>query len=156
MAEVLLDSNIIAGYLDPDHMTHNQVRGALRALTRSGDSLCFVPQVAFELHNFLTRPRGDHGVGLTVVETARRLDQIEQVFSLRFPEPETEYRIFRELALELEPKGKKVHDLRLVASARALGINRFLTMDVADFKRAAEAGHIELLTPIDVPGFGGD
>jgi predicted nucleic acid-binding protein len=148
--EVLFDSNIVARFLDADHSEHSNVRAAIDSLTNQGYVLCFVPQVTFELHNFLTRPTEANGLGLSVGETSRRLDQLERVFRLRCPDAHAEYVAFRELARELQPIGKKVHDLRLVASARVLGIPKFLTLNRVDFRRASAAGYIEVLTPTDV------
>ena len=89
-------------------------------------------------------------MGLTPAEAGDCLKHHEQLFELRFPDPHLEYQNFCDLAVELEPRGKNVHDVRLVASAQTLGIRRLLTLDARDFKRAQAAGYIELLTPAGV------
>jgi len=154
MAEVLLDSSIFGRYLNPDDAGHDLTRKAIRTLVEQDHVLCFVPQIAYELHSFMTRSRGEgkdlNGFGWSVARAASWLDQIERRFRLRFPDPRAEYEIFRDLVCDLEVKGRKVHDLRLVASARALGIRKLLTLNATDCKRAADANHIELLTPADV------
>jgi predicted nucleic acid-binding protein len=155
MAEVLLDSCIFGRYLNPDDSHYAITRSALRALVEQNHTLCFVPQVAFELLCFMTKKRQGsgtdvNGFGWSVLEASRRLEQIESQFTLRLPDPRTEYGTLRSLVRELNVSGTRIHDVRLVAAAMTLGIRLFLTLDESHFRRASEAGHIELLTPASV------
>jgi len=148
--DVLLDSNVIARYKDAGSPQFQDINEALRILGSKPARLCYVPQVAYELAVFMTRPTDVNGFGLTPEQASRELDEIETTFTLRFPDASAEYRIFRTLQEELGVSGKHVHDIRLVASCRALSIPVILTADPGGFASASQAGHVQALTPADV------
>jgi len=152
MADVLVDSSIFGRYLNLDDSRHASTRLAIRTLIKQNHTLCFVPQVAYEFLCFMTKKRSGvgtdvNGFGWSVSEAVARLDQIEHHFELRLQDPDREYRVLRSLVEELEVSGTRIHDIRLVAAAKTIGINLFFTLDESHFKRASEAGHIDLLTP---------
>ncbi len=143
----MIDSNVLAPYLDPDNVDHEQVKQALAALIEKKLRPCYVPQIAVEMANFLTRPAIDNGFGFTPDAAAGLLDGLERTFTLLFPDAQVEYRLFRDLKRELSTSGKQVHDIRIVAACRSLGIRKVLTQNARHFARAAAAGHIEAITP---------
>ena len=57
--------------------------------------------------NFLTRPAEDNGFGFTPEVAAGLLDGLERTFTLRFPDAQVEYRLFRDLQRELKTSGKQ-------------------------------------------------
>jgi len=148
--DILLDTNVVLRAFDPDYPEHAHVKVALTSLTMDDYLLCFVPQVAYETRHVLTREKKHNGFGLSASEAAQWLTRFENLFQLRFPDAHIEYQIFCELAVELEPMGENVHDLRLVAAAQALGVRKLLTLDSSDFKKADAAGHVDVLTPAAV------
>lgn len=152
MSDVLIDSNVIARFLDTANPRQPQIQNAISQLTQEGRILVYVPQVVAELANFLTRPVAERGFGFSAAEAVDTLDRLEQLFVLGYPDAETEYRIFRELHGELRVIGKQAHDLRLVAACRTLGIPNLFTLNPRHFARAAAGGHIEVMTPEAVDG----
>ena len=88
-------------------------------------------------------------MGSTIPWLTKRIARFSrQAFTLRFPDASAEYRIFRELQDELGVSGKHVHDIRLVAACRTLGIPAILTSDAGGFAAATQAGHIEAFTAL--------
>lgn len=150
MADVLLDSNVLARFLDADNQAHREASEAVQELARAGKRLCLVPQCTVELANFLTRPARENGFGLSPSVAAEKLDELEQTFTLRFPDAQVEHRLFRLLHRELQISGKQVHDLRLMAACSALGIDTLVTLNARHFVRSGERTSIKVTTPEQV------
>ena len=92
---VLIDTGILLRLLEPSDPHYASIRIALRTLRGRGDTLVTSAQNAAEFWNVCTRPvwaRG--GLGLTVVETDRRLRIIERLFRGACSSP-TAFRAFK-------------------------------------------------------------
>ena len=69
-----------------------------------------------------------------MAETDRRAKVIERLFVLLPDRPEI-HTEWRSLVLACAVSGVQVHDARLVAAMRVHGLDRLLTLNVADFSR---------------------
>lgn len=107
---------------------------ALERLTKQGHRMCILPQCLIELWNVCTRPLASNGFGFTVEVTRDRIDEVESTFHL-LPDPPEVYWEWRRLVEAHRVMGKQVHDARLVAAMRMLGIRHILTYNVQDFVR---------------------
>jgi len=75
---VLIDTGILLRLLEPSDPHHASIRAALWTLRGRGDTLVTSAQNAAEFWNLCTRPASTRGgLGLTVVETNRRLRIID-------------------------------------------------------------------------------
>lgn len=121
-------------------------RRAVVTLLRSGDDLCVVPQNLIELWNVCTRPERDTGFGKSVATTDRYCRFLESFVTV-LPETPDLFARWRELVVEHDVSGKKVHDARLVAAMNVHGVRRILTFNTKDFVRYK---NVEALRPEEV------
>jgi hypothetical protein len=64
--DVLLDTNLLARCIQPNHPLHAAATAAMRELSARKDRLCIVPQVFYEHFVVCTRPPGEYGgLGMT-------------------------------------------------------------------------------------------
>ena len=96
--------------------------------------MCIFLQNIAEFWNVCTRPADKNGLGLSVEETARRLNGLETILTLLHDTPDV-YPEWRRLVVRHDVKGVQVHDARLVAAMRIHGIDRILTYNPSDFRR---------------------
>jgi len=61
---LLVDTNILLRFVDPDDPAHLVVVDALDRLLEAGHDVGFTPQVCREFWNVATRPRSANGFGL--------------------------------------------------------------------------------------------
>ncbi len=134
----------------PSSVSHAETKSALAVLRTEGYRPVLVPQNIYEFSSFASRPSNARGLGLSVIDVDRLLNQLIALFELCIPAREIELEYFREMQVALGVVSKKVHDLRLVAACRNLRIDYLLTYNDADFTMAVHAGHIQTITPPQV------
>lgn len=147
--QILADSGILLRLPGPAGPSRPIILAAVRLLLQRGDELVTSPQNVAEFWNVCTRPstaRG--GLGLSFVETERRLRIIEGTFTV-LAEVAASYSIWRSLVLAHSVQGRQVHDARLVALMTAHGITHVLTLNGPDFARYPG------ITPLDPAGLAG-
>jgi predicted nucleic acid-binding protein len=93
-----------------------------------------------------TRPQKDNGFGKTVAETDRYCRFLESFLTV-LPETPALFARWRELAVDHEVSGKKVHDARLVAAMSVHRIRLILTFNTKDFVRYKD---VEAVRPEEV------
>jgi predicted nucleic acid-binding protein len=144
----LFDTNIFLPLTNTADPTHTLAVGALRALRRRREMLCFTPQVLAEFWSVCTRPPSARGgFDLLPSEAERRTRLIERYFRL-LPDSVTTYQEWRQLLVRHTVAGVKVHDARLIASMKVYGITHLLTFNAEDFTRYPD---ITVVTPQHVP-----
>jgi predicted nucleic acid-binding protein len=144
----LFDTNIFLRLTNTADPTHTLAVGALRALRRRRETLCFTPQVLAEFWSVCTRPPSARGgFDLLPSEAERRTRLIERYFRL-LPDSVTTYQEWRQLLVRHTVAGVKVHDARLIASMKVYGITHLLTFNAEDFTRYPD---ITVVTPQHVP-----
>ena len=115
----LVDTNILTrGIYKADPM-HQLAVDAVDGLRQKNEELFVVPQIFYELWVVCTRPVSQNGLGMTPIQVAAEIAQLEHLFLLRDDVPD----IFREWKLivnQYQVIGKSGHDARLVGGdARA-------------------------------------
>jgi predicted nucleic acid-binding protein len=146
---LLADTGILLRLLNRSDTLHSTVRESVRLARRNGATPVTALQNLAEFWNVCTRPstaRG--GLGLSPVETERRLHIVERVFTL-LPDSPATYVVWRQLLLSHGVMGVQTHDARLVALMMVHGIDRILTLNPADFARYSA---ISPITPDEVVG----
>jgi predicted nucleic acid-binding protein len=132
--QVLLDSNILIRWLEPDNPDQIVVQAALDQLMLSGADLCYTSQNLGEFWNTMTRPANRNGYGLTPEEADIRARDVEAWFDL-LPDSLAVHQEWRRLLVDYRVSGVQVHDARLVAAMRVHGVKRILTFNTKDFAR---------------------
>ena len=141
IASCLIDTNILLRMTRRSDPQHKIVDNALARLAGQGTALHYTHQNIAELWNTMTRPIARNGLGLTVADAEREVRAIERGLSL-LPDSEAVYREWRRVVLQYAISGVQVHDARLAATMYVHGVNRILTLNVADF------GRFDGLTPL--------
>ena len=130
----LLDTNILLRLSLPGGPYDAIVASAVERLVADEATLFYTLQNAAEFWNVCTRPRDRNGLGLSLRETDRRLQLIEQQF-LFLPDTEETYARWRRIVTEFGVSGVQVHDARLAAVMNVHNISFLLTLNPQDFKR---------------------
>jgi predicted nucleic acid-binding protein len=113
--KVLLDSNILLRWLEPDHPDQLIVSAAVSRLMLSNADLCYTSQNLGEFWNVLTRPADRNGYGLSPDAANRRAIAIETRLRL-LTDGLAVHQEWRRLLVDYRVSGVQVHDARLVAS----------------------------------------
>jgi predicted nucleic acid-binding protein len=137
----LLDTNILLRLSLPGGPYDEVVVSAVGRLVAEEATLFYTLQNAAEFWNVCTRPRDRNGLGLSLRETDRRLQLIEEQFLL-LPETEATYARWRRIVMDCGVSAVQVHDARLAAVMNVMNVSHLLTLNPRDFQRFAG------LTPI--------
>jgi hypothetical protein len=132
----LLDTSILLRLSLSGGPYDEMVVSAVGRLVAAGATLFYTLQNAAEFWNVCTRPRERNGLGLPIREADRRLQLIEQQFSL-LSETEAAYAQWRQIVMECGVSGVQVHDARL-----------FFVETLADLEKKIQTGR----TPEQVVG----
>jgi predicted nucleic acid-binding protein len=144
--QVLLDSNILIRWLEPDNPDQIVVKAALDRLLLAGADLCFTSQNLGEFWNAMTRPANRNGYGLSPEEAEIRIRDIEAQCTL-LPDSIDVHWEWRRLLGAYRISGVQVHDARLVAAMHVHAVKRILTFNTRDFTRFTS---IEAVHPADL------
>ena len=133
---VLLDSNVLLRFVEPQHPHHASCAAAIDGLRQKGHELVLVPQTIYEFWSVATRPVPDNGLGMSTQEAETELTRAKRLFPLLRDE-RVIFDRWEELVRQYRVKGKKAHDTRLVAAMQRHRISHLLTFNIADFARYA-------------------
>jgi predicted nucleic acid-binding protein len=132
MPKYLLDTNILLRLSNPDDAKNPLVTAAVAALLNQGDECYLTAQVLVELWVVATRPTDVNGLGWSVAQVRRTIDQLLK----QFPLTEDNLQIFPawlELVTANQIQGKRAHDARIVAVMLSTDIRHILTLNPKDF-----------------------
>ena len=133
--DVLIDTGILLRLLHRADPKNGPIRETLRELKKAGDVPVATTQNIAEFWNVCTRPASARGgLGLSNMETAKRLRTIERLVRI-LPDSPATYSIWKNLVVSLSVSGVQVHDARLVAAMKVHGVTHILTLNGADFLR---------------------
>ena len=131
----LFDSNCFIRLAEPNSLQRTVVLDAIRKLRSAGERIYYTPQVLAEFWSVCTRPAQSRGgLGLSVVQTERKVRLIEKHFVL-LPDSLITFIQWRKLASDHQVKGVQVHDARIVASMLAGNISKLVSFNTRDFHR---------------------
>ena len=136
MAETpyLVDSNVLLRWVKPNHRDYPLIVSATDAILRHDGVLCYTSQNVGEFWNACTRPVDRNGYGLSPQETDRLARTFEEKLRL-LPDNLAVHEEWRRILVTHSVSGVQVHDARLVAATRVLGVKRILTFNDKDFAR---------------------
>ena len=145
---ILLDTNILVRNADPADPLFPTVDTSLRMLRARGEDLCVVPQNLYEFWATATRSSVANGLGLTSLESQRRILLTKRVYHF-LPDLPALYAEWEALVGTYPCQGRVSYDARLVAAMRTHGITRILTFNGADFTRFP---WVVVIDPVAVAG----
>ena len=143
---MLLDTNVLLRYRQQSSPAHTTCSTAIERLDAQGDEVCLCTQNLIEYWAVASRPAAQNGLGQSLADVDRDLNDFEQGFSI-LDEPSDLRFWWRSLVKKHGVAGKQVHDARIVALMLALGVSHLLTLNPSDFNRYSE---ITVLEPKDV------
>lgn len=132
MTKYLLDTNIIVRFSNPDDDRHQLVSEAVATLLMRSDECCLTAQVLIEFWVVATRPIDVNGLGWSAEQTYNTIAQLLNRFPM-LEEKTSVFMIWLNLVTQNQVKGKRTHDIRLVAVMLASGIDHILTLNPSDF-----------------------
>lgn len=144
--KVLIDANILLRVAQPTMASHATSLAALTLLSNADCDLCLVPQSIYEYWVVATRPVTVNGLGLTIQDVDRQIQDLLSRFILLRDERGI-FAHWYELVVRNAVHGKLAHDTRLVAAMQRHGLTNLLTFNKSDFSRFAG---IHVLSPDDV------
>ena len=132
MSQYLLDTNILLRSVDSSSSQHVLANYSVYQLLKQGNQCLLTPQILIEFWVVATRPVGVNGLGWTVPATQERINQFLTQFTLLEETPEIFTHWFQLVTIH-KIKGKRIHDIRLLAVMKANKISYLLTFNPKDF-----------------------
>lgn len=132
MADYLLDTNILLRASDPQSEQYAVADEAVYQLLAEGHQCLLTSQVLIEFWVVATRPVEVNGFGWTPERTKTQIERFLSQFTL-LQEPPDLFSFWFQLVNDHEIKGKRTHDIRILAVMKAYTISHILTFNPSDF-----------------------
>lgn len=132
MTNYLLDTNILLRVSDPSSANYSLAVDSVFVLLNGGNKCFLTPQTLIEFWVVATRPIEVNGLSWTPERTQEQIHQFLLRFSLKEETPEIFLHWFQ-LVADYKIKGKRTHDIRLLAVMKAHSITHLLTFNPEDF-----------------------
>lgn len=141
----VLDTNVLLRVADTSE-TSNIAVSAIAKILKEGNQCVITSQVIVEFWAVATRPLTVNGLGWTPEEAREKIDLIKSQFVL-LEEKNDILRTWLELVTDYGIKGKRCHDIRLLAVMKCHHISHILTFNPKDFIQLPE---IIIVNPLDM------
>jgi predicted nucleic acid-binding protein len=132
MPAYLLDTNIVLRLVNPKAANHDVVKAAISKLREHNQYCVLTPQVLIEFWAVATRPTTANGFGWDALTTRAEIDRLLDLFPLLEDTPVI-FDTWLTLVTTFAVRGKRVHDLRLIAVMQAHKVTHLLTFNTGDF-----------------------
>ena len=132
MTQYLLDTNILLRASDPNSSSYPLIMNVVDMIIRQGGECLITSQILIEFWVVATRPKDVNGLGWTTQKTQQEINQILSQFSLLEESPDI-FPLWFQLVTIYNIKGKRTHDIRLLAVMKASNITHLLTFNPDDF-----------------------
>ncbi|MFY7883564.1 MAG: type II toxin-antitoxin system VapC family toxin [Dolichospermum sp.] len=132
MTQYLLDTNILLRASDPNSSSYPLIMNVVDMIIRQGGECLITSQILIEFWVVATRPKDVNGLGWTTQKTQQEINQILSQFSLLEESPDI-FPLWFQLVTIYNIKGKRTHDIRLLAVMKASNITHLLTFNSDDF-----------------------
>ena len=132
MANYLFDTNILLRLSDRISANYALARDATYILIEQGHKCCLTSQIIIEFWVVATRPTEVNGLGWTPERTKNQINQFLTRFTVLEETPEI-FNLWFQLVTDYNIKGKRTHDIRLLAVMKAHNITHLLTFNPDDF-----------------------
>jgi len=118
MTQYLLDTNILLRASDPNSSSYPLIMNVVDMIIRQGGECLITSQILIEFWVVATRPKDVNGLGWTTQKTQQEINQILSQFSLLEESPDI-FPLWFQLVTIYNIKGKRTHDIRLLAVMKA-------------------------------------
>ncbi len=132
MSQYLLDTNILLRSVDTSSDQHPLATDCVYQLLQNGNECIITSQVLIEFWVVATRPVEVNGLGWSSPTTQERINQFLSQFTFLEETPEIFTHWFQLVTIH-QIKGKRTHDIRLLAVMKAKKISYLLTFNPDDF-----------------------
>lgn len=132
MTNYLFDTNILLRLSDRISANYALARDATYILIEQGHKCCLTSQIIIEFWVVATRPTEVNGLGWTPERTKNQINQFLTRFTVLEETPEI-FTLWFQLVTDYNIKGKRTHDIRLLAVMKAHSITHLLTFNPDDF-----------------------
>lgn len=146
MARYLLDTNIFLRSADENSKKQAVAREAVRNLITAGDECYISSQILSEFWVVATRPLKENGLGWSVDQAEAEIKRLIRSFPVVVESSESIVK-WVELTIAHQVRGKRAHDIKLLALMLANGIGNLVTFNPKDFP-AVEG--ITIVNPTDL------
>jgi predicted nucleic acid-binding protein len=130
----MLDTNVFLSATDESRAEHRHALLVFNDLAGRGTTLYASGQVMREYLSVATRPTGSNGLGLKQADALANARAFRTRTTLLTEDSGVADRLL-DLLDEIACGGKQVHDANIVATMLVHGIERLITINVADFTR---------------------
>jgi predicted nucleic acid-binding protein len=138
----MLDTNVLLAATDEGRAEHSGALTVLNDWAARRTELCTSGQVLREYLAVATRPAGNNGLGLKLLDAIGNVRAIRERTTLLGEDAKVADRLLGLLA-DVECDGKQVHDANLVATMLVHGVGTVVTMNLEDFGRFER--HVSLI-----------
>lgn len=132
MSRYLLDTNILLRAVDPASTDYNTAVNAIAHLLTQTYECCITAQVLIEFWVVATRPTAVNGLGWSIEQTQLEIEQLLDQFPFLDDTPQI-FTTWLQLVNQYAVKGKRTHDIRLLAVMMTHAITNLLTFNPSDF-----------------------
>jgi predicted nucleic acid-binding protein len=142
-SKVLVDTNVLLEATDEGRPLHEQALALFLNAPQDGVDLFLGTQVVREYLVVATRPVENNGLGMsteTALENIRRFRKRASLVAETLRAGE----VFLEWAGRFEIRGKKLHDLQILATASVAGMDGLITANMNDFPESSPLAIIPL------------
>ena len=146
MARYLLDTNIFLRSADDKSNKQVFAREAVRNLITAGHECYISSQILSEFWVVATRPLVENGLGWSVDQAEAEMKRLIRSFPVVLESSESVLK-WVELTIAHQVRGKRAHDIKLLALMQANGIDNLVTFNSKDFPTV---DGITILTPRDL------
>ncbi len=133
--KVLVDTNVLLEATDEGRRLHHQALGLFQNASDSGVDLFLGTQILREYLVVATRPIENNGLGMTTDHALDNITRFQKRASL-VAETLQSGELFLEWAGKYQIRGKKLHDLQILASATVAGMHALVTANERDYPQS--------------------
>ncbi|GBF81638.1 type II toxin-antitoxin system VapC family toxin [Aphanothece sacrum] len=132
MNQYLLDTNILLRAADTSSVSHSLANKAIKKIVKDGNECVITSQVLIEFWVVATRPIDVNGLGWNTSQTKDYVNDLLDNFRLILETSEV-FTNWLQLVIDYNIKGKRTHDIRLLAVMKSHNITHLLTFNPNDF-----------------------
>jgi predicted nucleic acid-binding protein len=141
----LLDTNVLLRVADTSETSKIAI-SAIAKILQDGNQCVITSQVIVEFWAVATRPLNVNGLGWTTEEAREKIDLIKSQFIL-LEDKNDILPTWLKLVTDYNIKGKRSHDIRLLAVMKSHHISHILTFNPKDFIQLSD---IIIINPLDI------
>jgi predicted nucleic acid-binding protein len=132
MTKYLLDTNIFLRASDPQSPSYSLAMNAVNNIIKQGSECLVTSQVLIEFWVVASRPITVNGLGWNSLKIQTEINAILTLFVL-LPDNADIFTNWFNLVTAYNIKGKRTHDIRLLAVMQTYNISHLLTFNPTDF-----------------------